>query len=95
MLPDEDVFRLYIAMDDIFFVDVVESQCDLPYVACGSMLLEFFSRFLYELIEELAVFCELKDKVNRIIIFEMVIEFDDVGMIELVHDLHFCFDVVE
>lgn len=95
MRPNEDVLRLYVPMDDVLFMDVVKSQCDLSYVPCGSMLFKLFSWLLYEFVEELAVFCKLKDKVYGKIIFEMVIEFDYVGMVELVHDLDFCFDVVE
>jgi len=81
-------------MNDIFLVYVLNGIGDLEDVLGSLELIEFLVGAFDQSFKKLSLFCELQDKINWKIIFEVVVEIDDVGMLELIHDFDFSPDVV-
>ncbi len=82
-------------MDDVFFVDILNRVGNLQDILGSLQLIKFFSRTLHKSLKELSLFSKLEDKVDREVILEMIVKFDNVMMLELIHNLHFRPDVVD
>ena len=83
----EDVFRLYIAMDDVVFMHEFNSGANLPD-ELPHKFFRHFAHFLQVLVEVLAQ-TGLQHEIGAVIIHEEVVKFDDVGMLQEALNFHF------
>lgn len=72
-------------------MQVLDCRNDFSHVL-NCLSLTQFTFFLDQLIK-LTFSTELKNQIEIIIIFKVIVEFDDMFMIELIHDLDFKFDL--
>jgi hypothetical protein len=88
VLPYQYVLRLYISMDNFPSVNILNSTGNLENILSSLNLLESFVWTLHESFEQLSFLSILKNKINGEVVFKMVVEFDDVGMVQFVHHLY-------
>mmetsp|Transcript_75330 Transcript_75330/g.145675 ORF Transcript_75330/g.145675 Transcript_75330/m.145675 type:complete len:93 (+) Transcript_75330:1175-1453(+) len=71
-------------MTNMIFMHVVDSAEQLPHSNSGLNLTEVTS--CDDLVEELAPKAELQNKINVSVVLETFVQFDDIGMVELIHN---------
>lgn len=91
---DQNILRLDIPMYDVQFMDILDRHYYLRDVFSCCGFLEPFCLWFHHSFVEFSLLCVFQHEVNGKLVLKMVVEFDDVGMIEAVHDLYLCANMV-
>ena len=73
-------------MRDVLFVAVIYGLHYLHKDSRCVLFVEVF--FFHDLVEQLTAFAQLRDQVNILLVFEILIELEDVGVVERSEDLY-------
>ena len=90
----QNVLWLYISMNDgrIHGMQVLASRYDLSQVLCSLLLIQ--TAFLLKYGIELPLRAVLKNQIEVVVIFIVIVELHDILMIQIVHDLDFELDLL-
>lgn len=89
VLLEENVLGLEITMNDVGLMAIVDARKDLLHENGAITLAEFTS--LKDFVEEFTTLADLSDKVVALLIFEELVHFDDIGVINFLQNI----DLVE
>lgn len=92
---DQNILGFDVPVNDVQFMDILDCHDHLRDVLRSCGLLKPLSLGLHQSLVELSLFGVLQHEVNRKLVLKMIVKFDDVGMVETVHDLYLCADVID
>ena len=73
-------------MRDVLFVAVIDGLHYLHKDSRSVLFVEVL--FLYDLIKQLAAFAQLCDQVNILLVFEILVQLQDMGVVQCPEDLY-------